>query len=160
MINHNLSLNSKQLLLTWDGASYTLAAGTTDTLSSTEIDMLGYDSLMVIGCIGAIAANGSVSMQLKNSATSGSYGSGTVDNIGSAAANNADTDDNKLLVLETYKPPRRYVKVITTRATGNVTPLALVAILFNAKDVPVTQSTSVGGVESTSLSNNPTPSAT
>lgn len=160
MINHNLALGSKQLLLTWDGTNYTLAAGTTDVLSSTEIDMQGFDSLMVVGCIGAIAASGSVSMQLKNSDTSGTYGSGTVDNIGSAAANNADTDDNKLLVLEVHKPSRRYIKVITTRATGNVTPLALVAILYNAKDQPVTQLTSVGGVESTSVSNSPTPSAT
>lgn len=160
MVKHNLALNSKQLLLTWDGTNYTVSAGTTDVLASTEIDMQGYDSLMVVGCIGAIAASGSVSMQLKNSDTSGTYGSGTIDNIGSAAANSADTDDNKLLILEVHKPPRRYIKVYTTRATGNITPLALVAILFNAKDVPVTQSTSVGGVEATAISSSPTPSAT
>lgn len=147
-------------LLTWDGTNYTVAAGTTDTLASTEIDMQGYDSLLVIACIGAIASSGSVSIVLKNSATSATYGSGTVDNIGTAIANSADTDDNKLFLIEVNKPQRRYIKVYTTRATGNVTPLALVAIRYNAGDQPTTQSTSVGGVEASTILNSPTPSAT
>lgn len=158
---HNLLTDALITLPTWDGTNYTLAAGTTDTLASTEIDMLGYDSLMIIACIGAIAASGGlISIVLKNTATSASYGSGTIDNIGTAIVNSADTDDNKLMIIDVHKPQRRYIKVYSTRSVANVTPLALVAIRYNAGNRPVTQGTSVGQVEASTVLNSPTPSAT
>ena len=136
----------------------TVAAGTDVSVVTdpAEIDMLGYDSVAIIASLGAIATGGTFTMNVKNSATSGSYGSGSIDNIGSAQVNSADTDDNKFIIKEVFKPQRRYLRVQYQRETGNVTINNIVAILFNAKDTqtPLTE------VEAIAYLNSPTPSAT
>lgn len=145
-----------------DGTNYTLAAGTDGALvtTGTEIDMLGYNSLMVIVCVGTIASSGVITISVKNSETSAAYGAGTIDRIGAAMLNNADTDDNKLLITEVFKPQRRYCRVEYQRTGGNVTVLAMLVVRFNAGNEPVAQGASAGGVEFLQVLNNPTPSAT
>lgn len=135
----------------------TVAAGTDVSVVTdpTEIDMLGYDSVAIIASLGAIATGGTFTMNVKNSATSASYGSGTVDNIGAAQVNSADTDDNKFIIKEVFKPTRRYLRVQYQRETGNVTINGILAILFNAKDTPA----ALTEVESLLKLNSPTPSA-
>ncbi len=158
---HNLLPNAAFSLVTWDGTNYTVGAGVDGAVVlSGEIDMQGYDSLCVIASIGTIAASGVFTMFAKCSNTSGTYGSGTIDKIGTSIANDADTDDNKLFILDFHKIPRRYVKIVTQRTAGNGTELALIAIRYNAHLNPVTQSSSVGGVEASETFNNPTPRAT
>ncbi len=161
MINHNLLSGAKVIRLTWDGTNYVVAAGVDGAVVlSNEIDCLGFNALMIVASIGVIAANGVFTSRVKFSDTSGTYGSGTVDRVGADLANNADTDDNKLYIHDIYSIPRRYAKFESQRTVGNCTCDTLFAILYHANDAPVTQQTTVGGVEASQILNCPTPSAT
>lgn len=158
---HTLLKNAKMIRLTWDGTNYVAAAGVDGAaVASTEVDMAGFDSAMFIASIGVIAATGVFTCFLKNSNTSGSYGAGTIDKLGSSIANDADTDDNKLFIINVHKPQRRYLKFYSQRTVGNVTGDSLIVVLYNSHDNPVTQLTTVGGVEASASLASPTPSAT
>lgn len=161
MILRNLLSGAKIVRLTWDGTNYVVAAGTDGSVvESGEVDTKGYNSVMFIASVGVIAASGVFTCFVKNSDTAGSYGAGTIDKLGTSIANNADTDDNKLYVIDVYRPKRRYMKFNYQRTAGNVTLDSLIAVLYNANNDPVTQQTTVGGVEASAILNNPTPSAT
>jgi hypothetical protein len=57
----------------------------------------------------------------------------------------ADTDDNRIALLEAVQPKKRYVRVVVSRATQNATVDTISALLFSRRKVPVTQDTTVQG---------------
>jgi hypothetical protein len=138
--------------------SLAVAAGVDGAIvtTPTEIDTLGYDSVAIVYSLGAIAASGVITTSVRNSATSGSYGSGTVDRVGNALANNADTDDNRFIIHEIHRPSRRFLRTEYQRTGGNVAINGIFAILFNRDDNPAPLSQ----VEAIQFLNSPTPSAT
>lgn len=123
--------------LTIDGTNYLLAAGTSD-VNSDYIDMDGYRDVHVVVEIGTIAASGAVTCSLTQCATSGgSYTAVT----GATSTVSADTDDNKLIVLDYTDVTQRYVKLSTVRADGgNSTINAAIAIKRGARKKPSTAS--------------------
>jgi hypothetical protein len=134
-----------------------VAAGTDGAFAalSTKVDMLGYTGCMIVFQLGAIATDGVITTRVKNDATT-TFGSGTVDQIGDDLANSADTDDNKFIVHDVYRPAYRYLEASYQRTVGNVTIDAVFAILYNGERRPITQSE----VEAYQVLNNPTPSTT
>lgn len=123
--------------LTIDGTNYLLAAGTSD-VNSDYIDMDGFRHVSVVVEIGTIAASGAVTCSLTQCATSGgSYTAVT----GATSTVSADTDDNKLIVLDLLDVTQRYVKLSTVRADGgNSTINAAFAIKRGARKKPSTAS--------------------
>lgn len=119
--------------LTIDGTNYLLAAGTSD-VNSDYIDMDGFRHVSVVVEIGTIAASGAVTCSLTQCATSGgSYTAVT----GATSTVSADTDDNKLIVLDLLDVTQRYVKLSTVRADGgNSTINAAFAIKRGARKKP------------------------
>ena len=59
----------------------------------------------------------------------------------------ADTDDNKLLVLDLFRPAKRYVRAVVTRGTADAVIDGVVAIQYGTRVLPVTQDTTVAGIE-------------
>lgn len=123
--------------LTIDGTNYLLAAGTSD-VNSDYIDMDGFRHVSVVVEIGTIAASGAVTCSLTQCATSG----GTYTAVtGATSTVSADTDDNKLIVLDLLDVTQRYVKLSTVRGDGgNSTINAAVAIKRGARKKPSTAS--------------------
>ena len=157
MANHQLSkgLNAAIVMAAQ-------AAGTSDTLTATEVDMLGYEGVMFVAHIGTVTSTGVATLTAKNSATSGSYGSGTIDTLLQPISGNtvqaiATTgDSNKLLIIDVFRPPLRYVRAQIVRATANVVIASMVAFKYNATAQATTQAgVAAAGYDSTS---NPTPS--
>ena len=157
MANHQLSkgLDSKIVMAAQ-------AAGTSDTITATEVDMLGFEGVMFVAHIGTVTSTGVATLTAKNSATSGSYGSGTIDTLlqpvsGATVQAVATTgDSNTLLVIDIYRPPLRYVRAQIVRATANVVIASMVAFKYNAFVQATTPSgVAAAGYDSTS---NPTPS--
>lgn len=159
-MNHNFTPASRTYANILTGSAYVAAAGTDGAMvtDGAEIDTKGYRSVRIILLLGVIAANGVITSRVKNSATTAVYGSGTVDVIGSALSNSADTDDNKVIIHEIHNPQRRYLKHEYQRTVGNVTINGIIVELFNPVHQPVTQATA--DVEASQVLNNPTPSAT
>lgn len=157
---HQLFKNCAIDLIRPDGSTYALSAGTDGSpIVSDEWDMAGYDSFALVTLLGAVSASGVMTQFVKASNTAGTYGSGTVDKLGSSLTNSAPGDgDNKAMVIEVHRTKRRYHKATSQRTAGNVVVLAMFVIKFNARQAPVPAAGT--DIDAASYMNEPTPSAT
>ena len=113
--------------------------------TGTEVDMQGYDSVLFIGCFGAITATGTITMKAQQDTATGM--ATAADLLGTAVAMDSD-DDNRMLLLNLFRPRERFVRVIVTTATANGVIDSVVAIKYNARSLPITQGTDVAAGES------------
>ncbi len=96
-----------------------VAAGVSDVNDATGVDCSGYDRATFFVAWGAIVAGGVQSLQLFQSDDDGvvdSY-SGLLD----TAVAVADDDDDKITMVEIYRPRKRWIRALVDRATQNST---------------------------------------
>lgn len=120
-----------------------VAAGATDITDATAIDTAGYEGVRFIFAFGAITAGAATSVAAASLDTS-SPTAGTDDLLGSKITV-ADTDDDKLVILDIRRPRLRYVRPFVKRATQNAVLNCIIAELYGhsglypiAKDATVT----------------------
>ena len=136
----NLSTATKAIRL-----SNAVAAATT-TITSSALDTKGFDGALFIVSMGAIAATSACSAKLQQSSDDGSADAYS-DLLGTSISM-ADTDDNKLVLIDISKPQKRYLKLVLARATATAVVDSISALLYNPKNEPTTHdSTTVSGYE-------------
>lgn len=143
---HNLFKHAEVRRVLVDGTNNVLSAGTSD-VNSEIIDTLGYKGIAWIVGMGAIVSTGSVAVKAQqNTANSGT---GMADLAGTAQGPSADTDDNKLIIIDEYRPAERYQRLSITRGDGaNSTIDFVIAILYHPDHAnPVAQGATVYGAE-------------
>lgn len=119
------------------------AAGTT-TLTTSAVDMQGFDGVIFVAAFGTIT-DGTPAIKARQGAQSNM--SDGADLAGTSTAL-AITDDNKLAVLDVCKPTERYVdcQVVRGGSTGAVVD-GVIAIRYHANKKPTVQGTTVGAIE-------------
>ena len=139
----SLTEKVKTIRLRPDGTNYVVAAGITN-VTSEPVDTAGYDGVRFIVGFGAIVAGAVTSIKARQGAAAnmsdGADLAGTAQTV-------ADSDDNKVRVVDIYRPQERYVDLVTLRATQNSTIDFLVAELYSGRRQPVTQDATVAGSE-------------
>lgn len=110
-----------------------VAAGTSDTQVGTAIDTLGWDGILFIFAFGTITSTAVVTIKAQQGLQSGG---GDAADLEGTAQSVADTDDNKIVVIDIYKPRKRYVRPVVTRATANAVIDGVVAILYRGELTP------------------------
>lgn len=135
---HNLLKHALIVPVTVDGTNYLLTAGTSD-VNSGVVDTLGYKGIAWVLELGTIAASGAVTVKAQQGAASNL--SDAADLAGTAQGPCADTDDNKVMLIDIYRPQERYQRLAITRGDGgNSTINALFAILYHPDHAnPVSQ---------------------
>lgn len=128
-------------------AKTAVAAGATDITDASVIDMQGYEGARFIFALGAIVTGAATSVAVAgkdtNSPTPGS------DDLANTKVTIADDGDDKVYIVDVYKPRQRYLRPFVKRATQNATLNAIVVELYGRKGkLPVTADASVGGQES------------
>lgn len=114
-------------------------AGTTDLISDA-VDMAGWDGVMFIYAAGALTAGQVTKLTAAQCDTSGgSYVALTSAVTGAMA----DGDSNKLLVLDIFRPTKRYVQATFDRGTQNAVIDGGIAIKYCGSKSPVTQGSTV-----------------
>jgi hypothetical protein len=127
-------------------AKTNVAAGATDITDATAIDMLGYEGVRFLFLFGTITAGAVTSVAAAGKDTN-SPSPGTDDLAGTSIAV-ADTADDKIVILDVYKPKQRFVRPFVKRATQNAVLNGIVAELYGRKGkFPVTADASVSGQE-------------
>lgn len=123
--------------------SNAVAVGTT-TIASDVVDTAGYDGVRFVVAFGTIT-DGTPNLQGQQGQQSD--GSDMADLAGTDVAM-ADTDDNKLGILEIDNPRERYVRcrVVRGGATGSVID-GIVAELFGARAMAIAKDATVGAQE-------------
>jgi hypothetical protein len=124
--------------------SNAVAAGTT-AVNCTSVDMAGFDSVAFYAAFGTLSATQVTSLKAQDSADNSTF----ADITGAVTANMADADSNKLLVLEVYRPLRRYVRAVVQRATANAVVDSVTAVQRSAKKLPPTNDTTVSASKTT-----------
>lgn len=113
---------------------FTLSAGTSDVTSSV-IDLQASNAAAIMVTLGAITASGTFTAYVEQSDASGS---GFAALSGATVSINADTDDNKNLVIDLAQPTKRYIRVVCDRGGANAVVDAIHCFKFR-KGKPVTQ---------------------
>lgn len=133
---HNLTHNVKTVR-----AANAAAAGQT-AVNSAGIDTRFFVGVRAIALLGAINATGVVSMKAQYSDDNGSTDAYS-DIEDSSISVSADTDDNKLLIIDIHKPKKRWVRFVITRGTADSVVDGILVELYLPSSAPVTQDTTV-----------------
>ena len=118
------------------------AAGVT-AITSSAIDMAGFDGCCFIVPLGAIVGGAVTSLKLQQS--SDDAATDDYSDVTGTSITIADDDDNKLKYLDVFRPTKQYLKLVISRATQNATVGGIVAIQYKARTRPVTHGTGVAG---------------
>lgn len=106
------------------------AAGQT-AITSSAVDMAGFDGCLFIIPVGTLAAGAVTSIKAQQcDTTGGSY----ADLLGTSQAI-ADTDDNKCYYIDIQKPQEQFLKCVVSRATGDATIGGIVAIQYQKRSL-------------------------
>lgn len=125
------------------------AAGTTNITPAHGVDMSNYDGVLFICAMGALTATQVTKLKAQQSNDDG-VSDAYADIAGAETAAAADADGNKLLILDVYKPLKRYVLPIVERATANAAIDSVTAIQYRGRRLPP-QDSPVGSGTSQSL---------
>ena len=115
------------------------AAGTSD-INGATLDMLGFDSVLIICTTGTITASAVTSIKAQQGDQSDA--SDMSDLLGSAQTI-ADDDDEDLFVIALIKPQKRYVRLVVDRATQNAVVASATYIQFSPRKAPVSHGSTV-----------------
>lgn len=110
------------------------AAGTSD-LTSDAIDTAGFEGCALFFAFGTITSGAVTSCKVQQSTASDL--SGAADLEGSAVTV-ADTDDNKIVMIDIKHPRERYLCGIIDRGTQNAVVDGIWALLYNPRVAPTT----------------------
>lgn len=120
------------------------AAGTSDTLSSSISDMGGWDGICYICALGDLTSGADLSFNLQQNTANSTSG---MADIGTALTYNdagASDHDNKLVVIDCYRPLEQFLRFQIDRSTANAVINSVVAIKYKGRECPVTQGSGVG----------------
>lgn len=133
MIGYNLSKSVLVQPLDGDIGAATDGARVT---TLPEVDAKDCESVLFVVSLAAVASGGSFRAWVKGSNTSGSYGSGTVGDLGTVVR--VDWA-NKVVYIEVRRPLHRYLRLDYQRTVANVTVTNVVAIKNLNRDVLATE---------------------
>lgn len=120
------------------------AAGLTD-VNGAGVDLQGYEGCLFILGFGTITVNGVQGLKAQASDDDGS-GDAYSDLAGTLVAA-ADTDDDKLVVLDVHKPAKRWIRPVVERATANSVIDLVIAIPYGAMKKPTVTHADVANSE-------------
>ena len=132
---------SKDVKITVVAAAATAA---TTAVTSSVLDMQGYDGVMFIALLGDVTDTSVLTLTAKgNTANSTSSPTPVTQKATDAFTAGASTADSKAIVVDVYDPALRYVFAELTRATANAVVGGIIAIQYGAESRPTTQDASV-----------------
>lgn len=128
----------KKCLFDYVGAAVA-AANSTDA-NSSRLDMAGWDGVVFLTTITDSVATGVATLKVEASLTNADGGMAAVTGA-TATATCAVNDDlnGKLLIVDVFRPQRRYVQGVRTSATANIAFGECVAVRYRGRKSPVSQ---------------------
>jgi hypothetical protein len=106
--------------------------------------MAGFEGVLFIVPLGTIVTNAVTSLKVQQSSDDAAADDYT--DLTGTSQTIADDADNGLRYVDIYRPGKRYLKLVVSRATQNATIGGIVAIQYNGKGPrPRTHGTGVSG---------------
>lgn len=108
----------------------------------TILDMAGFSAVMFIALLNDVVDTSVVTLKVAAANVNDTAQMALLAGSASATAD-ATSADNKMLVVDVVHPNQQFLEVQLTHATANAPHGGVIAILYDAKDMPVTQGASV-----------------
>lgn len=127
---------SKNVDFNYAGAAVAAADSTDD--NSTRFDMSGYDGIVFFTTITDSVATGVATLKVEANTADSDTGMAAITGA-SATVTSAKNDDvnAKLLIVDVYKPLKRYVQGVRTSGTANIAFGEIHAIRYKGKTAPI-----------------------
>lgn len=109
--------------------------------NSSRIDTQGYDGVVFFTTITDSVATGVATLTVEQNTADSDSGMAALS--GGAAAKTCTVNDDingTTLIVDVYKPKERYLQGVRTSGTANIAFGEIYAILYGAKNKPITQS--------------------
>lgn len=119
------------------------AANNTDS-NSDRIDMANYEGVIFVATVTDSVATGVATLKVEQNTADSDTGMAAI--AGASAAATCSTNDDlndRLLIVEVHRPRERYVQAVRTSATANIAFGSVVAILYGARNKPVSDHSTV-----------------
>lgn len=114
------------------------AAGTTDRKASI-VDMQNYDGVVFVATFGTMTSSSKILLKVGSATTNDT--SAMADTVATTGQKTSDGTDDVQLVLDVYRPAKRYLEAQITIADANALIEGIVAIQYKGSKMPVTQAT-------------------
>lgn len=118
----------------------TAGAAAQTAITSSAVNTAGYTGVRFLVLIGTLVSGAVTSFKLQQSDDDGS--SDAYSDLLGTSQSIADSESNTHRYVEILNPQKQYLKLVVTRGTQNATIGGVVAELFNASALPVTQTAS------------------
>jgi hypothetical protein len=126
-----------------------VAAGSADVTDCNVVDMQNFDGCRFIVGFGTIVTGGVQSINVKQAdAKSSDTALTSGQDLAGTKVTVADDGDNKLAIVDVYRPTKRYLQLLIKRATQNSTIDLAIHEKYGARKLPVTQAATVSASES------------
>jgi hypothetical protein len=118
-------------------------ANNTDS-NSDRIDMAGYEGVMFIATVTDSAATGVATLKVEQNSVDSDSGMAALAGatVTATCAVNDDIND-KVLIVDVFRPRERYVQAVRTSATANIAFGSVIAILYGPDTKPVADHSTV-----------------
>jgi hypothetical protein len=121
------------------------AAGQTLVEPGKGVDTLGFDGVAFLVVLGAVDSLAVTSINAQTSDDDGD--ADAYADVKGSKITVADTGDNKLYVLDVRHPSERYVRCVVSRGTADSAVICIVALLYDARNRPITQDSDTASVK-------------
>lgn len=113
-------------------------ASSADTaLTSSAVDMLGFEGVIFVGSITTVNAGNYAKVQQSSD-------DGVVDTYADlAGTKNVPGDNGDSFMIDVYRPAERYLKLVTTRAGAATVTGDVYAIQYGAREKPTSQGATI-----------------
>ena len=119
------------------------AASSTDS-NSDILDMTGFDGVVFIAPIEDSVSGGVATLKVEQDVANADAGMALITGASAAVTSGANDDLNqKLLIVDVYRPQERYVQGVRVSATQNIAFGTLIAIQYNGRFKPPTEHASI-----------------
>jgi hypothetical protein len=127
------------------GAPVALADDTDQ--NSDRIDMSGWDGVVFVVPITDSVNTGVATLTVEQNDSDSNSGMDALSG-GVATATSATDDDlnDQLLIVDVYRPTKRYVQGVITSSTADIAFGNMIAILYNGSKFPITQDDTVEAI--------------
>lgn len=119
------------------------AAANTDA-NSDRIDMSGWDGIVFLVPITDSVATGVATLKVEANTADSDTGMAAITGASAAATSAVDDDLNDtLLIVDVFRPQKRYVQGVITSSAANIAFGNTIAIQYKGSKSPITQHASV-----------------
>jgi len=112
--------------------------------NSDRIDMSGFDGVLFVAPITDSAATGVATLTVEQNTADSDTGMAALAGATATATCVVDDDlNNELLIVDVFRPRKRYVQGVVTSATANIAFGNMLAILYQGRKLPIAEHASV-----------------